>query len=194
MSSTWNDPDREPTTPDPDLDALARLFRDHPPPEPTEQAWRRAFARAEKRLAKDAARRRWPFVVGLIGTAAAVFGGVVLARALWPTPTTAKERVPGVVIRDDAHSDDEPFPVAALSEIEIIRMDPNDADRVVLGVPLIGIMEFVSPDDVEMVLMEPGPEAGRRPFLHRDPGGPMIIVADAKANVNINADVDDDEP
>jgi hypothetical protein len=189
MSSTWNDPDREPP-PDPELDALARLYRDHPPPEPPEPAWRQALSRAELRLSRRPNRpARWPLVLGLVGAAAAL-GGVVLARALWPAPGREGPAVAAV-----SAVEEEPFPVAALSEIEIIRMDPNDADRVVLGEPLMGTMEFVSPDDVELVRVDPDPEAGRRPFLRRDRGGPMIIVADAKVNPNINADVEfDDQP
>lgn len=190
MSSPWDQPDRDPSSPDGDLDALARLYRDHPPPEPPEPAWRWTLTRVEVRLVGHTGRRgRWPLALGLVGAAAAaLFGGVLLARSLWPTPTTAEERLPQVAAIE---VDDEPFPVAQLSEIHILRMDPNDADRVVLGQPLIGTMEFVLPEEIDLVEMGPA-GAGKPPVPQRDAGAPMIIVATAAVSVSVGAD--NDEP
>ncbi len=175
MSSQWNDPDRE-RTPDSELESLARLYREFPPPEPSAAVWQQVLARTEARLALN--RRRhlhyWPMIAGLI--AASLCGAALLARSLWPVPVSPQEPVAQVVLPVD---EEEPFEVVALGEINIHGMDPSDADRVVLGQPLLGSMEFVFPEDIDLVHLDSDRKVRRKPRLHRDVGVPMIIVARA---------------
>ena len=123
---------------------------------------------------------RLRLLLGLAATAAAIFGGVVLARAFWPEHPTGPDRqevaqkTPAVI----ADEPDLPFPVAEVQEVNIISIDVEDADRVVmLGQPPMGTFELAAPEDIEIVKMEPWPEDGRTPRLHRGPEVPMIVVA-----------------
>jgi hypothetical protein len=184
MKPKWNNPDRDLPQSDPELEALARLYRDHPPMDPSAQTWQTTLTRIQLRLDRPG-RGRWRLglLAGLITTAAAMLGGVVLARHIWLTPTPSPDL--GGIVQQTNPEDDEPFPVASLAEVNIIRLDPNDADRVVMGQPLIGLLEFVSTEEIDIVQVDPDPETDRMPFLHRNAGGPMIIIARAD---------EDDEP
>jgi hypothetical protein len=181
MKPTRNDPDREPNPPDPELEALARLYRDHPPPEPAAQAWQSALSHVQARLDRPN-RPRWhvPLVLGLVTAAAAALGGVLLARNLWPAPAVAPEEPDGIA-QQGPDANDEPFPVASLREVDILRVDPNDADRIVVGQPVMGTMEFVTTEEIDLVQVDGCPEDGTKPHLHRNAGGPMIIIARADA-------------
>jgi hypothetical protein len=185
MNPTWNDPGREPPPPewgareDGELEALARLYRDDTPPEP---AWQPTLARIESRLGEELApRRRWRagYLAGLVAaSAAAVFAGVLVARGFWVEPPVIAPE-PERVASGPAPTaeDEEPYPVALLSEVQIIRMRPDDADRIVTGQPLLGTFEFAAAEDIEIVQLEPDPEEGRVPRLRRSKGAPPIIVA-----------------
>jgi hypothetical protein len=159
---------------------LARLYRDHPPPEPLERAWQATLANIDAALAAPLQAplpgARWPvrLLVGLV--AAAVIGGVILASAFWPV--SREEPGPAPVVVNHGPSElDEPFPVATVGEVHIISIDAADADRVAMGQPLLGSFELAAPEDIEIVKMEPGPEDGQMPRLHRGPEVPMIVVA-----------------
>lgn len=178
MNPTWNDPDHEPPPPqwgaleDGELEALARLYRDHAPPEPD---WRPARARLGVELLP---RRRWRvgLLSGLVAaSAAAALAGALAARSLWVQPPAVGPE-PERVASGPAE-DEEPYPVARLSEVNIISMRPEDADRVVMGQPLLGTFEFASAEDIEIVQLDPDPEEGRVPRLRRSKGAPPIIVA-----------------
>jgi hypothetical protein len=207
MNGEWNQPGREPTPDelaawaDGELNAadasrvggwlaehpeaaheadalrqLVRLYRDHPAPEPAEPVWQSLFRSIEAGLGTmSAGSSRWSlrfrFLAGLVATAAALLGGVVLARMFWPVRPVDPPAVAQV------SEDDEPFPVALLSEVNIIRMDPQDADRIVMGVPIMSTFDLVGTEDIEIVEVEPDPEEGRMPRVRRSAGGPMIIVA-----------------
>jgi len=171
---------------------LTRLYRDHPAPEPAPAAWRAALGRIEDRLSRPAVAPsrppgrpwRWPLLLGLV-SAAALFGGVVIARALWPA---AEAPVDPTVVAQHGHApapapppapeDDEVFPVASAREVDILSIDPRDADRVVLGDPLLGTFEWASPEDIEVLDREPDPEDGHMPRLQRGPNAkvPLVIV------------------
>lgn len=192
MTPSWNNPDHDPVPPqwsardDSELDSLARLYRDHPPPEPN---WGPTLAGIESRLARDLPpNRRWRIhlVVGLLTTAAAIFGGLVLARPLWQSAVKDNVDRSQTPVAQVAVEDDEPYPVALASEVNIIAMDPKDADRIVMGVSLLGSFELVDPEDIEIVHVEPHPDAGWTPRPQQRKGAPMIIVA--------RADDDDDDP
>lgn len=182
MKEKWNHPEREPEPAsfpvDPELEALAHLFREHAPAEPSARAWQLTFKRIRQRVDRSpgnrALRWRWPGVLGLMTTAAAVLGGVLLARSFWTSPATSHQSPPGLVQAED---NDDPFPVATLSEINIIRMNPHDADRLLMGQPLIGSFELASTEEIDIVQMDPDPGVGRMPHLQRNAGGLMVILA-----------------
>jgi anti-sigma factor RsiW len=164
---------------------ITRLYSDHPPAEPSDRAWQGALAAIEDALARPRvpARPRWPLrlVLGLTA-AAALLAGVVLARSLWtarPPEQPLREVVEGPRVEPPAPEDEEPFPVAAAGEVNVLSIDAADADRVLMGQPLFGTFEVASPEDIEIVEMEPHPEDGRMPRLQRGPEVPMIVVASA---------------
>ncbi|MFO0879880.1 MAG: hypothetical protein U0840_21240 [Gemmataceae bacterium] len=188
MSSTWNTPDRDPLGRDPELDVLARLFRDHPPAEPTAADWFATQRRIESALIRPlpAPRRpRWPALVGLITAAAALVAGVVSARALWPTLRPAD---PETV---QTAEDDSPFPVASMSEVNIIRMDPRDADRVAAGQSIFGTLDLASTSEIVIFQATADPGNNPMPVAHRRAeGGPMIIVSRLEEANAIEEDLD----
>jgi hypothetical protein len=174
---------------------IVRLFRDHPPPEPAERAWQAALTSIADRAMKPAAAAeamprglsfpRWRSRVLLaLAASAAVLGGVLLARSFWSerldepkgphiakVEPTQREQLPR-----PAEDAGEPFPVATLGEVEIISVSAEDADRVMMGQPLLGTFEVAAPDDVQIVKMEPHDD-GQMPSFHRGQEVPMILAA-----------------
>lgn len=169
------------------LPGVARLYREHPPADPGAAVWQVVLGRIEARLAGPAQRPPAPWrlrlFAGLVAAAAALLGGVLLARTFWPE----REIEPGGVVERSEPSgraeaeDEEPFAVATASEVHIIGMDPQDADRVVVGVPLMGSIEFVGTEEVEIVHVDPDAEGGM-PRVRRSVGGPMWIAARAEGD------------
>jgi hypothetical protein len=176
MNPTWNNPDREPTHEElaDQLEQLARLYRDHAPPEPAAPAWQSVLSGIEKRLAAQAVQPRWSarlrLFAGLIATAAALVTGVVLARALWPSPNDDAIVIVSV-------EEDEPFPVVTAGEVNIIRMNADDIDRVIVGEALLSPFEFAAADDIVVMDVEPNWDEGTMPRLERRSEVPMIVVA-----------------
>src|SRR5262249_22297939 len=74
--------------------------------------------------------------------------------------------------------DDAPFPVASAREVDVLSIDPRDADRVVLGGPLLGTCDLVSPEDIEVIDREPDPDEGHMPRLQGGPNAkvPLVVV------------------
>jgi hypothetical protein len=162
---------------------VVHLYRDNPPPDPTPSCWQLALDRIESSLAAPpraevaSPRRYLALGFGLVAAAAAVLGGVVLARALWPVPPVQPELATPLVKFDPADDNDQPFEVVSASEVDILQMDARDADRVVIGRPLLGTFELVSADEIEVVQVEADPDDGWMPRLQGGPEVPMIVVA-----------------
>jgi hypothetical protein len=173
---------------------LVRLYRDNPPPEPSERAWQAALTMVAHRaanpaptgtLARGLSFPRWRrFLLAMAATAALV-GGVMLARSFqrerpdelnYDVIGNVRPGSSGQLVRSGDDSN-EPFPVATLGEVEIISVSAEDADRVMMGQPLMGTFEVAAPDDVEIVKMEPHPEDGQMPAFHRGQEVPMILAA-----------------
>jgi anti-sigma factor RsiW len=159
---------------------LLRLYRETPAPEPTPAAWEECRARLQAALplpeATGTGRKggsRWVvgLLVGLL-TAAAVLGGMFLARPLWPVNGRAPQN-PALVPAED----EGPFAVATAQEINIISMDAIDADAILLGPPLMGSFELAEPEDIELLAVGPHPAHGRRPQVADGPVA-MIMPAD----------------
>ena len=51
-------------------------------------------------------------------------------------------------------ADDEPFPVASASEVHVIDVSVEDADRLALGLALLGTFEVATVDEIEQVRVE----------------------------------------
>jgi hypothetical protein len=169
---------------------LVQLYRNHPPTEPSDHAWQATLGRIETALSAPPSALRPPrnwrlrLLVGLVAAAAAVVGGVLVARLyrpvqpIDPQPEGWVERQPQQREASPAPEEpDEPFPVATAAEVNIISIDAEDADRVVMGEPLMGTFEVVAPEDIEIVKMEPHADDGQMPQLQRGPEVPMIVVA-----------------
>jgi hypothetical protein len=61
----------------------------------------------------------------------------------------------------------------------VLAMDPRDANRVLIGRPLLEPFEVVSSEDVELVSVEIDPEEGTMPKLQRGQYHPMVVTARA---------------
>lgn len=174
MNPTWNNPEGHDPEAD-QLEQLARLYRDHAPADPAGDAWQSVLFRIEKGLAAPPAVPRWSarlrLFAGLVATAAALLTGVVLARALWPFSQEVTEVQP----RPD-DEDDTPFPVVAAGDVQIIRMNAGDVDRVIVGEPLLSPFEFASVDDIVVKDVEPNWDEGIIPRLERRSEVPMIVL------------------
>lgn len=162
---------------------LTRLYRDHAAPEPSPAAWADTLDRINARLTRPAAAPRrpwaWRLALGLAATAAAL-GGLAAAAALWPAAPDAPPPLAQQQPTPPAPApDDEVFPVASAGEIEILSLDPRDADRVALGVPLLGTFALAEPADIEVIEREPDPDDGMMPRVHGGPGAkvPLVVAA-----------------
>lgn len=190
MSWTWNHPEHDPRDGNPELDSLARLFRDHSPADPSPDTWRVALWRIESRLEALPPRRsrfRWPVLVGLISAAAAAtFGGLLLARSLWNAPSSPAPALVRLI------EDEDTFPVATLAEVNIIRISPEDADRLVMGQPVFGSFDLATPEEIDILQVDADPGSARVPVVHRGKfGAPLLIVS--RDNEDLVSD-DDDQP
>jgi anti-sigma factor RsiW len=151
---------------------LARLWQSATPPEPSPAAWDGAWARIEKALPLRAPARGWgagrPFRAFLgLAAAAAVLGGLLLARPFWGGP--------GALVSDIEDELNEPLSVAAGDEVNIISVRADDADAVVAQPPLFGAFEVATAQDVTLEGAEPYQAGGQAPWM----GGeyvPMIVA------------------
>jgi hypothetical protein len=204
MTRSWNNPDRAPTPAeltawadgelDPadaarveewlcahpeaqgEVDSSSRLlglFRDHPAPEPSPAAW---DATLERIAARTRRRSRWQALLFVTLTAASLLIAVIGAGLMLPGSADVNDLI-GLLLT--AAEDDEPFPVASLSEVNILHMDARDAHRVLMGQPLLEPFEVVGSDDIELVSVEADPEDGSMPELVRGARFPMVVVARA---------------
>jgi anti-sigma factor RsiW len=153
------------------LRRLARLWQGATPPEPSPAAWDGAWARIETALPLAPVRTRGagrPFRVFLgLAAAAALLGGLLLARPFWAGP--------GAFLNDMEDELNEPLVVAAGDEVNIISVRADDADAVVAHPPVLGAFEVVSSKDVKLEEAEPLRPGGKAPWLG---GGqvPMIVA------------------
>ena len=157
---------------------ITRLYREQAAPMPGENRWRSSLTAIEQRVAlARAASLRRRLLLGFLIASAAVLGGVVLARSLWPTTPPLAPIAEKTPILVQPEEDEEPFAVARSSEVHIIGMDADDADRVVTGQPLMGSMDFAGQGDIDVVAVEPDPDDGCVPRLERRAGLPWIVLA-----------------
>jgi hypothetical protein len=168
---------------------LVGLFRDHAACEPSPDAWQATLAGIHAGLSvppvanapgSPARGPRWRvrLVVGLTAAAALLGGVLVASRWVVRTPTVGP---PPVAERrfnwPPGDDNDEPFAVVNAGAINVLSMHPDDADFLVLGQPLLGTVEFVNSEEIEVVKVMPDAEEGNMPLLHKGPMMPMIVLA-----------------
>lgn len=166
--------ERHPHDAEDDLHRLADLFARNAPPEPAEDAWARTFASIDRGTPPPRRPSRW-WLTGAAGliTAAAVLLAVVYTR--WPGPSGPAK--PDAVVKLPAGDDnDEPFAVASASEVHVISVDVDDADRLALGRPLLGLFEVATPTEIELVDAEPDEESLETPWLQVGENVPLIMT------------------
>jgi hypothetical protein len=152
---------------------LLPLWQSAAPPEPSPEAWGATWDRIAGALPAPGPGRGWgggrPFRVFLgMAAAAAVLGGVLLARPFGPAPA-------GVVVGELDDALNQPLPVASAVEVNILSVRPDDADAVVAQPPVFGSFDVVSADDVKLEGAEPAQPGDKAPWLG---GGqvPMIVA------------------
>jgi hypothetical protein len=163
--------------PDAESSRLVGLFRDHAPPEPSPAAWERTRSSIAGRTAAARRTRRWQVTL-FCGLAAAALAGVFAAGFLLPGKkvNVGGGGVTTVVLPPD-DDNDEPFPVARANEIDVLGMDARDADRVMVGNPLLDSFDVVYSDEVELVSVEIDYDEGMMPKLQLGQRHPMVIAA-----------------
>jgi anti-sigma factor RsiW len=154
-----------------DFRRLGRVWQTAAPQEPSPETWTAALVRIETRLPparrpSPAGFRRpvWTFT-GL--AAAAVLGLLLWGQSFKPEGSSGTAGV--------APADDEPFPVAAAHEINIVYMQARDADALVGHPPLSENLEFASNADVQLLNIAPHGPNGRRARM--EAGAVPLIVA-----------------
>jgi hypothetical protein len=157
---------------------LTRAWRACHPPEPRPDAWARTLDRIHAGLpaARPGARRRPLGALVALLAAAAVLAGVLLARPWQRLAPPAGDSAPGFTRAPPAPDEpDEPFPVAEAHEVDILHMNAEDADRVAMGQPVLGALEFAAATDIRVLGAQPHQADGPMPRLGGD-SVPMIVT------------------
>lgn len=161
-----------------DLHQLAELFRRHAPAEPGEDAWGRTLGAIDKAaLPPKSPRRPW-WLAGLVGLVAAAAVLLAVGYAMWPAPQPPVIVPPDVGVKLPAgDDDDEPFAVARASEVHVISVDVEDADRLAMGQRLLGTFEVAAPQEIKLEEPEPSHEEndGLNPWLRQGEAVPLIM-------------------
>ncbi len=141
---------------------VARLWADHPPPEPGPDVWTATLSRIGARLPAPRP-RRLPRTLWLGAAAAALLAVLVGARLFHGVPPKI-EKV-------------EPLPVIEPGDVVVISMDARDAGGLVVAAP--PIPQAILPagqDDVSVMSLESGPrDDGRVPQIGEG-DVPMIVA------------------
>ena len=146
---------------------LADLWRETAPPDPGPAAWEATRARVAAALR--------PRPMPVVSPAHARRGRL---RPLWAAAalTAAAAALAAVLIRPPA-PDEEPFQVVSAGDVNIVRIEADDADGVVVGQQLLGDVELATADDVRVLEVEHHPEDG--PLARLDEADVPMIVPEA---------------
>lgn len=151
-----------------DLQDLARTCRDNSPPPPDDSKWKRVLTGIEEDLRtqqKVNRVRRWR------APALSAVGAVLLFVALIPfvrkadPPNPLSSSEPVLVAADDG---EDVFPVANLNDVNIIRMDPRDAEQIAAGRNIFTSLVLASRSEIALhqaeatsgISVEPNGESG----------------------------------
>lgn len=151
-----------------ELRRLRRLCQESPPIEPTPETWDALLSRIEQTAYRPVPRRhaagRW--VAVLLAAAACV--ALLAWGVLWQRSVRAPQ--------SPAPLAEEPFPVAAAAEIEVLQVEGNDTPTLVVGqLPVQGPLELAGPGDVVLTSVQPDATDQMVPHLRTDGSGrPMI--------------------
>lgn len=151
-----------------DLRSLREQFQSASPPEPSAAVWSATQERIQaslNNLPAEGRRVRHSYWVVLGSTAAAVFLGFLMARALWwgggPSQVVAEE----------------PLPVVDPADITIVSMDARDITNLVVGEPPIsGELVFARPDDIKVIHCTCCPISGQTARLEEKGEVPMLVA------------------
>jgi hypothetical protein len=158
---------------------LLPLFHASVPAELPEATWNAALARIHEGVstpARPPLRPRWGLRL-LVGLTAAATAAALAGIWLVPPWLSRQPDQPVIVTLPPGDDDDEPFPVALAQEVAIISVHPRDADAIVLGGPLLGSMDWVEPEDIQVIEVAPHPDDGQVPWLMEDGPVPMILAS-----------------
>ncbi|MCI0681551.1 MAG: hypothetical protein L0Y71_05570 [Gemmataceae bacterium] len=153
------------------LRQLKAAWQESTPDEPAPAAWQR-IVQALAKSPNRATRPRRPWKRGAV-VAAALAACVVAGVAIWSTRFRgAVEPAPAPV----AVADDEPLPVAAAHEVEILRVEGADTQTLVVGaLPVQGPLELAGPGEVTVTSVQPAVRDNMMPEVRtQGPGRPMI--------------------
>jgi hypothetical protein len=62
------------------------------------------------------------------------------------------------------------------AEIHIIQMNADEADRIVLGQPILDSIVLPEPADIVLEGVRPTPDELHKPKLERRAGSPMVVL------------------
>jgi hypothetical protein len=155
-----------------DLRQLAELYQAHPPQAPSEEAWAKVLEGIHRALparpaAPPAGAGWWGPLMGVALVAASVAVAV-----FFPPPPRPEVEKPGPLVRVEEEG---PFAVASAAEIFILHADPNDADLIALGQPMMGAFEVASSGEVNLDWAPQNPDGVTAPRLLKDSQMAMIV-------------------
>jgi hypothetical protein len=155
-----------------DLERLRELFLSCGPSLPDEAAWQAVRARIHEQVSdvRPARRRASRPVWSILGlTAAAVLGAVLLTRSWWTGGAIPK---PG--------PEEEPYPVVAAEDVDIISIETHDVAGLVVGEPPVsGELVFVQLEDVHVLHCKRCPISGNGARLEQGEV-PMVVAVVAE--------------
>jgi anti-sigma factor RsiW len=128
---------------------LHRLWQTNALPEPAPQAWAEALSRVDALVPHPLPPqiRPWSRPLWMAAAVAALVPLFFLGR-IWLAPPGPVENALSVA---DTRDSDEPFPVAAAHEIDIVSMDAEEADSLVGHPSPLRNLQFATPADIDQV-------------------------------------------
>lgn len=161
---------------------LRRLCTDLSAPEVSPAVWARMLNRVRDRAmhsARSAPARRKTGVLPLKAALSALAAGLVVLFLSWyttpPAPQApARPNPEPHAAASQAQEEDFIFPVARADEVTILQVEGNDIATLVVGrLPLQGLLELVTQEEVSITSMEPA-EDNMVPEIFVGTRGPMI--------------------
>lgn len=153
------------------LRQLKQVWQETTPPSPAPSVWQRMLRELARpsRPSPTPTQSAWPrFAVFAAALAACVALGLILRSARQPEVVPSPQPVP--------LSDEAPFAVAAVHEVEILDVDGADTPTLIVGeLPLQGPLVLAAPGDITVTSVRPAARDNMVPEVNlQGPGRPMI--------------------